>query len=347
MLDRDQLEAFAAVLEFRSFERAAAHLNVTRGAVSQRIRALEEYLSRVLIVRGKPIMPTPHGEYLLRHVQTLRLLELDTLRAIRGANTEGGPLKIALGVDADSLSTWFQQVILDIAATLTVSFKVIADDQATITDMLKRGELLGGISTSEMPSKGFSSDALGVMHYRCVASPEFAMRAFPDGFDLQHTLRAHAVMLGNSDRVHDDFLAEVFGFNVDKYPRHHFPSTEARLGAIRSGIGYGLVPAPQVDAYIDEGELVDLTPARTLDVYLYWHQCIIDSTMFDTVRSAVDARARACLVRGVFRRADVTIKHSADTVAKTTNACLLHTDALSDRSTKCNEQTDRCDTAFA
>jgi LysR family transcriptional regulator (chromosome initiation inhibitor) len=37
MLDRDQLETFATVAEQQSFERAAVMLNVTRGAISQRV----------------------------------------------------------------------------------------------------------------------------------------------------------------------------------------------------------------------------------------------------------------------------------------------------------------------
>ena len=75
MLDRDQLETFATVAEQQSFERAATLLNVTRGAVSQRVKALEESLATILLLRDKPVTPTPAGEVLLRHVKTLRLLE--------------------------------------------------------------------------------------------------------------------------------------------------------------------------------------------------------------------------------------------------------------------------------
>lgn len=45
MLDRDQLETFATVVEQQSFDRAASVLSITRGAVSQRIKALEESLA--------------------------------------------------------------------------------------------------------------------------------------------------------------------------------------------------------------------------------------------------------------------------------------------------------------
>jgi LysR family transcriptional regulator, chromosome initiation inhibitor len=54
-LDRAQLEAFATVAEMGSFERAAKALNITRGAVSQRVKALEQALACILLVRTQPV----------------------------------------------------------------------------------------------------------------------------------------------------------------------------------------------------------------------------------------------------------------------------------------------------
>jgi len=47
MLDRQQLEAFACVIEHKSFERAASALNITDGALSQRIKSLKNSLSTI------------------------------------------------------------------------------------------------------------------------------------------------------------------------------------------------------------------------------------------------------------------------------------------------------------
>ena len=74
MLDRDLLETFSVIVEHGSFERAALVLSLSRGAVSQRIRTLEGALAMVLLVRGKPVVPTPQGEILLRHAKALKLL---------------------------------------------------------------------------------------------------------------------------------------------------------------------------------------------------------------------------------------------------------------------------------
>lgn len=98
MLDRELLETFATVAEQQSLERAAAVLHVTRGAVSQRIRSLEESLATVLLLRDKPVTPTAAGEVLLRHVKYLRLLEASSLRELPSYGS--GPCQCLPGAQA-------------------------------------------------------------------------------------------------------------------------------------------------------------------------------------------------------------------------------------------------------
>lgn len=53
-----QLAAFAAVLDEGSFELAARRLSVTSSAISQRIKALEDRLGQVLVLRTAPCRAT-------------------------------------------------------------------------------------------------------------------------------------------------------------------------------------------------------------------------------------------------------------------------------------------------
>ncbi len=125
MLDRDQLETFATVAEQQSFERAAAVLNVTRGAVSQRIKALEESLATILLLRDKPVTPTPAGESLLRHVKALRLLEASSLRELSTGTDHDGPVPLSIAVNADSLATWFPPLLRELFARRLVALEVV------------------------------------------------------------------------------------------------------------------------------------------------------------------------------------------------------------------------------
>ena len=65
------LECLAAVIEEGGFEKAAARLNVTQSAVSQRLRSLEAQAGSVLVVRSRPLRATAAGiaaRYFLRQV---------------------------------------------------------------------------------------------------------------------------------------------------------------------------------------------------------------------------------------------------------------------------------------
>src|SRR6201996_7029244 len=101
------MTAFAAVIEHGSFDAAAARLHITQSAVSQRIKALEQRVGQVLIVRGKPCTATTAGKPLLRLAAQTAILESDALAEMSGS---GSSTRIALAVNADSMSTWFTGV---------------------------------------------------------------------------------------------------------------------------------------------------------------------------------------------------------------------------------------------
>lgn len=296
MLDRDQLETFAAVIEASSFERAAAVLNVTRGAVSQRIKALEESLSSVLVVRDKPVVPTPAGEVLLRHVKALRLLEDAALAELMPNERTRASVPIAIAVNADSLATWFPKMLWPLLQRQRVALEVVTDDQDHTLGRLARGEVIGCISTEERPATGFVADVLGAMEYRCYATPGFAEQHFPNGLSVQAALTAPAVLFNRKDSLHDDFLERVFGFKVDRYTRHYLPAPNTLLEGVLAGVGYGLVPTVQACHFAESGQLVDLAPGMPVLVMLYWHHWAVEPPLSQEITRLVVEEARRNLV---------------------------------------------------
>lgn len=271
MLDRDQLETFATVAEERSFERAAGILNITRGAVSQRIKALEESLATILLVREKPVVPTPAGEILLRHVKALRMLEGAALQKLLPIPGPRAPVPLAIAVNADSLATWFPDVLHELLLQRRVALEIVTDDQDHTVVRLARGEVVGCISTDAKPAAGFLAECLGAMEYRCYASPAFIKEFFPDGLTVAAVLAAPAVLFNRKDSLHDDFLKRRFGFAIDRYAKHYLPSPVALLEGVAMGAGYGLVPSSQARPLVDGGRLVDIAPSEPVMVDLYWH----------------------------------------------------------------------------
>jgi len=322
MLDRDQLETFATVAEQQSFERAAALLNVTRGAVSQRVKALEESLSTILLLREKPVTATPSGEVLLRHVKALRLLEASSMRELAAPASREGPVPLSIAVNADSLATWFPPLLRELFARREVALEVVTDDQDHTSARLLRGEVIGCISTDAKPASGFVARPLGAMEYRCYATPAFVDEFLSEGLTVASILRAPATLFNRKDALHDDFLERRFGIRIDRYPRHYLPSPAALLEGIAVGAGYGLAPSTQAQGLVQEGVLIDLAPGQPVLVDLYWHHWETEPPIAqDITRLVVDhalrrlIQPRRAVAKASRRRAVLPVGRPAREVA--------------------------------
>lgn len=295
MLDRDQLEAFAAVVEHQSFERAAATLSITRGAISQRVKLLEEALSTVLLIRDRPILPTVTGGVVLRHVKAVRLLEQEVYREIKPFGGDHERARLAVAVNADSLATWFGACSTMLLQVLPVALEVLVEDQDHTWPMLLRGEVVGCVCAEPKPAQGFEAVRLGSMEYRCVAAPAFAQRYFPHGLRTHEAISVPAVLFNKKDALHDEFLRLLFGVEIERYIKHYFPSPSALLNAIQMGSGYGVVPSDQAQVLLNSGQLVDLAPSTPLQVPLYWHHWRKEPSLAQRVTEFVTQSARQAL----------------------------------------------------
>ena len=296
MLDREQLETFATVIEEKSFERAATVLHVTRGAVSQRVKALEQSLATVLVVRDQPVVQTAAGEVLLRHVKALRLLEDSTLVELRPQSERRISVPVTIAVNADSLATWFPGVLWTLMQTQRLAIEVITDDQDHTVERLARGEAIGCLSTQEKPPNGFLAEALGVMEYRCYATPRFSEMHFDNGLTVPSVIETPAILFNRKDSLHDDFLKQVFGFRVERYMRHYVPSPNVLLDAILADVGYGLVPCMQARGFVEDGELIDLAPGKPSLVSLYWHHWAVEPELSRVITRCIVEGARQVLL---------------------------------------------------
>lgn len=292
MLDRDQLETFATVAEEQSFERAANMLNITRGAVSQRIKALEASLTAVLLVRNRPVVPTPAGKVLLRHVKSLRMFEASVRQDISPTPRPMSPVSLAIAVNADSLATWFPDVLKELLLKRLIALEVVIDDQAHTSARLARGEVIGCVSMDARPAAGFVADYLGSMEYRCYAAPSFVAEFFPEGLNIPGVLAAPAVLFNRKDSLHDDFLKRQFGFAVDHYAKHYLPSPELLLEGVCMGAGYGLVPSSQAIPRVNDGRLVELTTTAPVTVDLHWHHWGLEPPFAADVTALIISVAR-------------------------------------------------------
>jgi LysR family transcriptional regulator (chromosome initiation inhibitor) len=285
----EQLRTLAAIVEHGTFDRAAEALRVTPSAVSQRMKGLEQQTGRVLVLRTKPIQPTPAGRILLRLARQVALLESEAMDALGAGEAAARPV-IPLVVNADSLATWVLPALSDVT---DVSFEITLDDQEHTLDRLRDGTAMAAITSDPEPVAGCVVSRLGSMRYRPAASPEFAARWFVNGADTESLARAPMLVFDRKDALQDRYLDDrAAGAHP---PRHFVPASTEFVRAAVLGLGWGMLPDLQADALIADGCLVALDDDGAIDVPLYWQQWSVESSTLGMVASALAAAAAARL----------------------------------------------------
>ncbi len=214
----------AVVVAEGTIEAAARTLHLTPSAVSQRVRALEEQVGRVLLVRSRPMRPTEAGATVVRLGRQLDLLEREALGELGAAlnetasdqtavdrtavddGTHRRPTSVPLAVNADSLGTWFLTALARAAQRHPLVFDLHRDDQDFTAGLLESGTVMAAVTSRARPVGGCVVRPLGVMRYEPFATPEFVARWFARGQDATAYARAPIVDFDRRDDLQTEFL---------------------------------------------------------------------------------------------------------------------------------------------
>jgi LysR family transcriptional regulator (chromosome initiation inhibitor) len=288
-LDLQRLEALAAAVSEGTFDAAAVKLHVTPSAISQRVKALETSVGRVLLTRSKPIRPTPAGTTLLQAARQIQAITADAVREL-GVSTTGTAPVIPLAANADSLATWLLPALA--AAGPDLIFDLRREDQDRTAQLLRDGVVMAAVTASAEPVTGCTAVRLGRMRYRPRASAAFAARWFPDGPTVASLSLAPMVVSDRDDRLQDRYLRRRTRRRLDP-PRHYVPGSDAFVQAIGLGFGWGMVPDMQAPS--GAGGLSELDPGGSVDVMLFWQQWRLHSPALDRAADAVRTAAGTTL----------------------------------------------------
>jgi LysR family transcriptional regulator (chromosome initiation inhibitor) len=281
--DRDHLATLLAIVEEGTLDAAARRLRVTPSAVSQRLKAFEQQLGRVVVVRSKPARATEAGEALVRMARQLALLEHEADQALGG---DGGLTTIPIAVNADSLATWILPALERVARAHPVVFDIHRDDQDYTAGWLAAGTVMGAVTSQAEPVPGCTSTPLGTMRYRPRAAPGFAARWLPDGPNAASLAVAPVVVFDEKDQLQSRYLGMVTRRRLDP-PQHRVPASADFALAVRLGLGWGMLPDAQADG------TTEFDSTRGIDVPLYWQQWNLRSPLLDAVAAEVVRTARA------------------------------------------------------
>jgi len=294
MLDYKLIEALAMVAREGGFDKAAKILCITQSAVSQRLKLLEEQTGQVLLARTTPPVPTQAGRKMLRHYLQVKRLEED-LAGEMDESDDKGFVSMTVGVNADSLSTWFLDAIHPFLLEKRVLLDIRVDDQEETHRLLKDGDVVGCISTRAQPMQGCRIDDIGSMNYRMLATPEFAACWFPDGLTIEKACRAPALIFNRKDTLHHKLFYQALGEAPDPIPAHYVPSAGKFVDFIASGLTYGMLPDQQSCSLIRNGQVLDLAPHCHVAVKLYWHCWNLKSDLLEKMTRHLICKAKMLL----------------------------------------------------
>jgi LysR family transcriptional regulator (chromosome initiation inhibitor) len=196
---------------------------------------------------------------------------------------------VALAVNADSLSTWLPAALA--AIDPPVCFDLRRADETRTAGLLRDGTVTAAVTALSDPVPGCSVSSLGHMRYRPRAAAAFVERWFSEGVNSASLAQAPVVVFDRTDVLQDRYLRRCSPRQL-RPPRHYVPGSWAFAEAVRTGLGWGMVPDLQTDAH--DG-LIELDPAGIVDVHLHWQQWRLRSATVERVADAIRAGAAVAL----------------------------------------------------
>ncbi|SOC54955.1 LysR family transcriptional regulator ArgP [Ornithinimicrobium cerasi] len=295
-LDPVALATLSAVVQERTFERAAVRLRVTPSAVSQRIKALERSVGQVVVSRTKPVTPTPAGEVLVRLAGHWDLLVHDALvELVPDRDTAAHP-QVPVVVNADSLATWILPPLALAQEELGIALDVVREDEEHASDLVRSGAALAAVTADPTPVAGCRITPLGSLRYLAVCTPAFRDRWLPRGVRAADLDRAPMVRFDRKDTMQHRVARRWVRRDITP-PSTFIGSSQEFAEAVRLGMGWALMPAAWAEEGIRAGQLVPVGPRPRHDVPLHWLAWRLPSRTLDVLTRHVTAGAAAALVR--------------------------------------------------
>lgn len=264
----DNLRAFEAAARNGSFSAAAGQLNLTHGAISRRVAALEQWLGlRLFDRRARGVALTPEGQRLYLRTQEAFALLADTSERWTEPR---GPAVVRLSSIPSVSSLWLMPRLaqleagsppLRVALIIDHAFLDLEAEGIDLALRCGRGAVPGRISIKLFEEWCFP-----------IASPAFAAEIGhgKTGEDAPERLLQFP-LIHDSDA--SGWRAWFLAHGLDYHPRpqdRRFEDYNLVLDAAAYGLGIALARPPLARAAIEGGRLVQIDPRTALNPVSYW-----------------------------------------------------------------------------
>ena len=289
-MDIRQLRYFSAIVEARSFTRAAARLHVAQPALGAQVRKLEDELGTLLLVRhSRGVEPTEAGELLVKHaVAIIRRVE----RARQEVTDLSGPPRgeIALGITPTAtalLATPLISACRD--AYPGIALKIVEGMSEEIMQRLDENSVDIGFTYNPEAVRGVSAEPLLVEDLYLVRAP----RADDAGpvVSLREASRERLILpeSGFGLRETVEAAARERGLSLDICLEINSVATMREL--VEGGIGATILPFAAVRSLAESGRLSATRIARPrLSRTLYFARAsdYLETSVSRAVRRVID-----------------------------------------------------------
>jgi LysR family transcriptional regulator (chromosome initiation inhibitor) len=136
---------------------------------------------------------------------------------------------------------------------------------------------------------------LGAMRYIAVAAPAYAREHCPQGLTAHNFRALRFVAFNRKDDLQAEFVGRAFRLKQVALDQLFVPSSEGQVRAVLAGWGVSVVPELLVRGLLEQGQLVDVLPAASVPVQLYWHCWNLESAVLDQLTAALTEAARGAL----------------------------------------------------
>jgi DNA-binding transcriptional LysR family regulator len=287
-MDLNLLSLFLAIAETKNFQTAADRLGVTRSAVSQGVRRLEESVGQRLVTRTtRAVSLTEEGERLRTALSTPLADIRHALERVSGDARPRGHLKIAVTSIAErflsgplvaSFARAYPDVTLDITVT-DAEFDIVAEG-------FDAGVRLGDVIERDMIAVALTGDEREMV----VASPEY-LKAHGVPERPEDLLRHRCIGWRPTHRTAPyrwEFVKDGKAFDIAVKPQITSNDLRLLLRCALAGAGLTFATAETFRPYVERGELVPVLDAFLPPFpgfYLYFPQ---RTDMSPKLRALVD-----------------------------------------------------------
>ena len=266
-MDFRQLQAFEAVVEHRSFTRAAEALFLTQPAITRQIAALESSLKTRLFERmGRLVQLTPSGEKLHAYALEIMRLSMEAERVVGEVET-GIAGRLAVGANSTTATYFLPQRLRRFRESFPgIELSVHTGASAKVAEMALGGLVDVGIVTGYKEQPGVVAIPLTEFATGVVVYPEHELAIRKDG--ESESIRAEQLSefslilmeRGTNLRNYVDRL--LLSVGAGQRVTMELDSVEAIKKMIEARHGISLLPLVSVEAEVESGRLVVLKLAE-------------------------------------------------------------------------------------